>query len=152
MKRDTAWGLKAALLIAVGALLSACMSADMRQYGKIDPNEKTITVPPGGGLAAELKDILNRQGWMLHVDRGPDVIEGQNSGNVSLKSCNTFHSRYRLLLRASRFDTCLGMDGAYNYNMSVIDNKTGKELMVMGGRACESQIKTKFESFLANTN
>ena len=152
MNRNTAWGLRAALLILMGALLSACMSADMRQYGKIDPNEKSITVPPGGGLAAELKDILNRQGWTLQVDRGPDVIEGQTSGGVSLKSYNTFNSRYRLLLRASRFDTCLGMDGAYRYNMSVIDNKTGKELMVMGGQACESQIKAKFESFLANAS
>lgn len=42
------------------------------------------------------------------------------------------------------------MDGAYRYNMSMIDNKTGQEIMVMGGSACESQIKSKFESFLAS--
>lgn len=132
-------------------LLSACVSADMRQYGKVDLTQKTITVPPGGGLVAELKDILNKQGWKFVVDRGPDVIEGRNSESVKLMSYNTFNTRYRLMLSATRFDTCLGhMDGAYNYNMSVIDNKTGQELMVMGGRACESQIKSKFESFITS--
>ena len=148
MQWNRTWGIKAALIALMAASLNACMSADMRQYGKLDPDEKSMTVPPGGGLAAELKDMLNRRGWTLVVDRGPDVIEGQNSGSVNLKSYNTFNTRYRLLLRSSRFDTCLGMDGAYSYNMSVIDNKTGRELMVMEGRACESQIKSKFESFL----
>ena len=140
---------KVHLLILLPLLLSACMSADLRQYGKIDNSEKSITVPPGGGLAAELKDILNKQGWTLVVDRGPDVIAGTSGGSVNLKSYNTFNSRYRLLLSATRFDTCIGhMDGAYRYNMSMIDNKTGQEIMVMGGSACESQIKSKFQSFL----
>ena len=129
------------------------MSADVRQYGKIDNTQKSITVPPGGGLVAELKDILNQHGWTLVVDRGPNVIEGQNSESVKLKSYNTFNSRYRLLLSANRFDTCIGhMDGAYRYNMSMIDNKTGQEIMVMGGAACESRIKSKFESFLTSAN
>ena len=132
-------------------LLSACVSADMREYGKVDLTEKTITVPPGGGLVAELKDILNKQGWKSVVYRGPDVTEGRGGENVNLKTYNTFNTRYRLLLTASRFDTCLGhMDGAYQYNMSMIDNKTGQEVMVMGGRACESQIKTKFETFITS--
>lgn len=148
MQWNRTWGMKAALIALIAASLSACMSADMRQYGKLDPDEKSITVPPGGGLAAELKDVLSTRGWTLVVDRGPDVIEGRNSGNVNLKSYNTFNTRYRLMLRASRYDTCLNLTGAYSYNMSVIDNKTGRELMVMEGRACESQIKSKFESFL----
>jgi len=138
------------LLLAIMALtLSACMSADLRQYGKVDNTEKSITVPPGGDLAADLKDILNQRGWNLVVDRGPNVIEGQGGETVALKSYSTFKTRYRLLLRFSRFDTCMGhMDGAYTYNLSMIDNKNGKEIMVMGGSACASQIKTKFEGFL----
>lgn len=148
MNWNRTWGMKAVLIALIAASLSACMSADMRQYGKLDPSEKSMTVPPGGGLAAELKDMLNRRGWTLVVDRGPDVIEGRNSDSVNLKSYNTFNTRYRLMLKASRFDICIGMGDAYSYNMSVIDNKTGRELMVMEGRACESQIKSKFESFL----
>jgi len=141
------------LIVLIPLLVSACMSADLRQYGKIDNTQKSITVPPGGGLIAELKDILTKQGWTLVVDRGPDVIEGQSGESVKLKSYNTFNSRYRLLLSANRFDTCIGrMDGAYRYNMSMIDNKSGQEIMVMGGAACESQIKGKFESFLTSAN
>ncbi len=106
-------------------------------------------MPPGGGLAAELKDILRGQGWTLVVDQGPDVIEGQTSGSVKLKSYNTFNSRYRLLLRAVEFDTCLSFGPALRYNLSLIDNKTGQEVMVMGGSACQNQIKAKFAEFLA---
>lgn len=69
MHRGTAWVLKVALLIVVGAMLSACMSADMRQYGKIDPNEKTITVSPGGGLAAvKFATIASLTGTLDHTD------------------------------------------------------------------------------------
>jgi hypothetical protein len=144
--------IRASLLVLIPTLLSACMSPDVRQYGKIDNTEKSITVPPGGGLVAELKDVLIQHGWTLVVDRGPDVIEGKNSESVKLKSYNTFNSRYRLLLAANRFDTCLSMDGAYRYSLSMIDNKTGQEVMVMGGSACEYQIKSKFESFLTSGN
>ena len=142
------------LLVVIMALsLSACLSADLRQYGKIDTSERAITVPPGGDLAADLKRHPKsarmgprRRSWAR------DVTEGKSGKSVSLKSYNTYHTRYRLLLRYARFDTCLGhMDGAYNYNLSVIDNKDGKELMVMGGSACGSQIKAKFEEFLSSS-
>jgi hypothetical protein len=134
-------------------LLCACMSADVRQYGKVDSTQKSITVPPGGDLAADLKDILKQRGWTLVVDRGPDVVRGSGGESVDLKAYNTFKTRYRLLLSYRRFDTCIGhMDGAYHYNLSMIDNKSGEEVMVMGGNACASQIKDKFEGFLTSTN
>jgi hypothetical protein len=142
------------LLAVVCCFLNACMSADMRQYGTLDPSQKSITVPPGGGLIADIKDVLKRNGWTLVVDRGPHVVEGTTGKNLHLEEFDTLKTRYRLIIKYNQFDTCMfllsrgQLDPAYNYDMSMIDNKTGEEIMVMSGRACQTQIVERIQEFL----
>ncbi|MDY0882329.1 hypothetical protein ACFPL7_22330 [Dongia soli] len=140
------------LLAALCSLLSGCVSANMHTYGTPDRSERSVTVPPGGGLTAEIKEVFKRNGWTMVVDRGPQVTSGSLGSDTHLEKYDTFNTRYRLMLDYSQFDICLGhMDGAYNYNMSFVDNKTGEELMAMGGRACQSQILDKLQQFLSSS-
>ena len=144
--------MKKILLSAVCCILSACVSADLRQYGTIDRTQQSITVPPGSGLTAEVKDVFKQNGWKLVVDHGPQTIEGSIGQNLRLEKFETFNTRYRLILASIEVDTCLGhFDSLYRYDMSMIDNKTGEEIMVMGGRACESQIVDRIQKFLNPT-
>src|SRR5271170_7117737 len=82
------------LLVVACCFLNACMSADMRQYGTLDPSQKSITVPPGGGLIADIKDVFKQNGWALAVDRGPHVIEGQTGKDLHLEEFDTLKTRY----------------------------------------------------------
>jgi hypothetical protein len=136
------------IVLSLVFLLTACMSAsDLRRYSDFDMTEKTMTVPAGGGLIADLKDVLKQDGWKLAIDRGPNIIEGGT--NSQLKEFNTFKTRYRLMVRYNQFDVCIGhFDPAENYNISLVDNNTGEEVMAMAGRACQGQIIDRFKKFI----
>ncbi|MGB9154003.1 MAG: hypothetical protein WCD70_13065, partial [Alphaproteobacteria bacterium] len=117
-------------------ILNGCMSADLRQYGSFDPKDKTLTVPAGGGFISDVKDVFKKDGWTLVIDRGPQIEEGHVGQDIHIQKYGTFKTRYRLMLSYNQYDVCLGMfDPAYNYNLSMVDNKSGEEVIAMGGRA-----------------
>ena len=143
-----------AALAATLALLTlvGCAHSDMQQYGEFDASQKTMTVPPGGLLAADLKNVLKQNGWKTVVDRGPRVVEGKLGEETRLEQFDTFKTRYRMALVFNRFDTCISFtslpDAMYNYGLSVINNDTGEEVVVMGGSDCQHNIVNRFDAFL----
>ena len=70
--RHTRW----LALIAV-LLLAGCLTYNVNTFESVDVTEKTITVPPGGGLTGSIKQALTRDGWRVIVRQGPEVTKGQ---------------------------------------------------------------------------
>jgi hypothetical protein len=132
-----------ALLVALA--VAACGSYRLRTFAAVDLTAKTITVPPGGGLTGALKEALTREGWQIAVYRGPDVTQGTVGDRTRLESVKTFKTRYTLFLHWQEFDVCVPMfDPAYRYDLSVVDNMSGTEVMTLSGHGCEGRIVDKF--------
>jgi hypothetical protein len=92
----------------------------------VNHSDRTITVPPGGGLADAVKEALARDGWKITSYRGPEV------------------TRYAMFLRWNQFDVCVPMfDPAYHYHISIVDNESGSEVLTLSGRGCERRIVDK---------
>ena len=98
---------------------AGCASSNVRFHGQIDANEKTMTLPPGSSLLlGPFKQSLIASGWRIAVDR--------DSG-----------ARYRLALRQQQVDVCIGTGlPMVADDLSLIDNKTGEEVMTASGKDC----------------
>ena len=130
-----------ALVFAV--LLGGCLTYNVNTFEAVDPTEKTITVPPGGGLTGSIKQALTRDGWRVIVRAGPEVTQGQLGAETRLERSKTFTTRYVMLVRWSQFDTCLLSGAAYSYDISLVDNRSGSEVLTLSGQGCETKIVDK---------
>jgi hypothetical protein len=130
---------------ALTLVLASC-ATNVQQYAQIDLSERSITVPPGGsGLTGAIKNRLSASGWRMVVDAGPIMTKGTvGDSKVQLATSDTFNSRYRLALRWEQFDLCLNFQPLLRFDISVIDNKTGAEVMTMSGNDCQSTIADQF--------
>lgn len=124
-------------VLATIVLLAGCYS-DLQVYGKIDRSDRSITVPAGGaGALGEIKAALRQAGWRTTIDRGPTVVR-ENPGGAQV--ADTFNTRYRLYVYWRRTDLCLSFDEEGDYDISVIDNRTGSEVLTLSGRGCERSV------------
>ena len=129
-------------IILATFLITACTATNIQQYTALDATDKTITVPAGAsGLKGEIKKMLSDNGWELVVYTGPDVIESKNN---RLEQFGTFKTRYQLALTTSRYDYCFNFEPAISYDITLIDNKTGSEVITMEGRGCEKDVAKAF--------
>jgi hypothetical protein len=137
----------ASLLLYVVVLvlfLAGCGSYRVNTFQSVDQTEKTITVPPGGGLTGEIKQALTRDGWRVIVREGPEVTRGQVGEDTRLERSKTVTTRYVMFLRWSQFDVCVPrLVPAYNYDISVMDARSGSEVLTLSGRGCETKIVDK---------
>lgn len=128
------------------------MSYNVREYQSLDPSAKTITVPAGGGgLIGALKGELTKNGWKQAIYRGPRVTAGTTGKDTRLEEYDTFNTRYNLLVNYNQFDKCFpAFDPAYYYDISIIDNNNGQEVMTLSGRGCEHAIVGSFRDWLTS--
>jgi hypothetical protein len=137
--------LRLAIALLLTITLSACGATKIQQFGKVDHSDKSVTVPIGNSLlTGELKQRLHNDGWRMAVDRGPSVTQGRTGDSTRLESFDTFNTRYRLIVISSRYDYCLHFSPAITYDISLIDNKTGQEVIVQSGRDCLDWAADKF--------
>jgi hypothetical protein len=137
------------LLSALSLSLAACVSSDVSVYGQVDQSDKTITVPPGNSLlVGAIKQRLQSSGWKLVVDAGPTRTVGTLGANTDLATGKSFRTRYRLVLRQSQFDICIIGGAAINYDLSLIDNQSGEEVISESGHDCEARALEKFADAL----
>lgn len=131
-------------LVVVAFLASAC-AANVQRYSSLDPSEKTIMVPPGSiFMLGDIKAELVSAGWKTYVDTGPVVTQGvANDQKVDLATSQTFRARYRLHISAQQVDFCFTLDPLVVYDISIVDNKTGAEVVTMNGRDCSKQVAKK---------
>lgn len=132
-------------------LISSCVTSNVNTYAPIDKSAKSITVPAGSaGLKGELKKILSANGWQMKVYGGPEVIQGTSGETTDLRRFDTFSTRYNLVMQSSQFDLCLNFEPMINYEVVVIDNQTGAEVITIDGTGCEGSVARKFAEALTS--
>lgn len=142
-----------AILLAGALSVSACGSSHLQTFGAIDQSDRSITVPPGNaGLNGYLKQRLRDAGWRLAVAGGPLRTTGAAGPDVNLTTEREATTRYRLLVTSRVYDVCLpsGVD-AVDYDASVIDNRTGEEVIAQSGRDCAQRAAGKFMEAISGT-
>lgn len=125
--------------------LSAC-AGNMQSYSKFDERQKTITVPYGSsGLKGGMKKALTDRGWKMAVYSGPEILEGTSGSSVRMEKYRTFNTRYTLLgtERNTGPAGCF-ISQYFIYDIAIVDNKTGQEVMTMSGEGCEGQVLDTF--------
>lgn len=136
------------LLCLLSSVLCGCFSHNVHVYGAIDPTNKTMTVPTGGYLTGAIKHALASDGWMLTTSRGPDMTEGRMGSDTRLQQFQSFNTRYVLNIWWHKM---LDAYPRYNYNISVVDTRTGSEVLTMSGNGPESDIVKRFMASLSAT-
>jgi hypothetical protein len=138
------------LSLALPICLAACLSSNVQVAGHIDLAEKTMTVPPGNALlVGAIKQRLRRPDWKFIVDAGPRRTIGTLGEKTDLATGNTFLTRYRLIVKQDQVSTCiLGGDPSIVYDLSLIDNRTGEEIITQNGRDCRDSAADKFVATL----
>lgn len=123
---------------ALLALCSGC-AVNMQRLGSIDNSDKSVYTAAGGrSPIGELKAAMRKDGWKIY-SLNQEVVKtvGKNtkdekdgSEHVVRESSSSFKARYTLV-----FDCESGMDHDFmqRYDLSLIDNKTGAEVIVLSG-------------------
>lgn len=135
-------------------ILIGCGTHNLRVYKPLIKNERSITVPPGGhALTGAIKDLLKKNNWTLYVDSENIMHEGEADKTVKITSKETFKTRYRLMVTSSVYDVCIpsiSYNPAISYDLSIVDNIEGDEVMSLSGRGCQSHVIDKVEEWLKN--
>lgn len=139
------------ILILPVLLLSGCASAPAPVvYQQLDLSEKTIMVPPGSqGLLGELKKCLAKNKWKMKIYRGAVVAEKETDKKSVIY--DTFLARYRLLFTGYIVDFSVRFKAMYSYDLSIVDNKTGDEVITMSSPMAEwPSVVRQFDDALNN--
>jgi hypothetical protein len=133
-------------LLVACLLLMGCSHVNIQKYQRIDHNDKSITVPTGGaGLTGKLKRALATKGWRTSVADGPTITEGRTGERTFLKTYDTSVTRYSLRTEWSQYDFRIwDFDPMYHFDISVLDNKTGAEVLTASGSHSEKVIASRF--------
>lgn len=136
--------------ICFALLLSACSSGNTQSYNKFDERNKTITIPYGSsGLKGGMKKALTDRGWKMNVYSGPEILEGKSGSSIRMEKYRTFNTRYTLLgtERNTGPAGCI-VSQYFIYDIAIVDNRTGQEVMTMSGEGCEGQVLDAFSKAL----
>jgi hypothetical protein len=139
-----------AIVALIGlAALAACTHSNVRRLEPIDQSSRSITVPAGtSGALGGIKDHLQGAGWTVVVDLGARTVTRRTLSADAAQSGGFQRTRYRLYLRQSQFSTCLN-GPALSYDLSIVDNSSGTEVLTMAGRECGPDIVSKFAAAIA---
>ena len=145
-------GLKKLLLLPVSItlfILSGCMNHNLTTYNTIGQNAHSISVSGADGLNWTLKEVLIKEGWAIVVESDAMIAKGLRAKKASLKESDTSSPRYRLRVKSKQYDYCAQRaDPAYNYEIAIVDYKSGDKVMTMEGKGCEYLILEKFSGWL----
>lgn len=137
------------LLTVFIAFLTGCQTSNVQKYSEFSSSDKSITVPSGGfALLGPVKSALRENGWKLVVKKGPKVTEGSLGKKVRLEEYDTFSTRYTLTLWDRQVDLNVKFEWVYNYDLSIIDNKTGEEILNISGMDSASNLVKKLNEAL----
>ena len=109
------------LIVSIGGCAG---KTTISEYYPIDRKDKSITVPAGGNEVYSLiKQGLIKDGWDLQVDDSALLTKKSSKSETTTIEYKT---KYRLIMTMY-----IDGEGVGSFNLSVIDNKTGKEAMTM---------------------
>ena len=146
----------AALLLATGLAAGACAHSDVRQHAALDPDAKTISMPPPKrGLLRGLGETLRAEGWKIEAAQTAAAPKkGKPSGSPPAAAPAAAaqkappHARYSLTVEARLIERCRSGGPLYIYELRVVDNRGGGKVLEQSGRDCEREILEKFKEAL----
>ncbi len=128
-------------LLATVSLISACNPNDIHTYGTIDENNKTIAVPAGGkSLKGDIKQALYDNDWELFINKSLSK-KLPRAGSETRKDNET---KYSLYIEYKERDKCFFFEDKFQYDIVLINNDTGSEVITMSGHDCETDIVENF--------
>ena len=131
----------ALLSVLALALLPSCITSEVETISPVDMNDRTIAVGQGGGtVAMALKKELRAAGWRVISIPGITV----NPGGGRMFTGEAGHpARYTMEVDAHAYDRDLGMRVVYRAAVSVVDVRTGEEVVTFSGSGNEDVITGK---------
>lgn len=139
------------IMLVVLALfcMTGCMNHQLTSYGAIDKNAHTVSVAPGfDGLNGKLKDLLKNEGWQIVAESGAKEINATGAKKATHPDAPAT-TRYRLRVTTKQYDFCSHRaDPAYRYEIAMLDNQAGDDVMTMAGSGCEYLIVERFRNWL----
>jgi hypothetical protein len=127
------------------AILAACGCSSVRvdKLAPIDQSDKSMTVPIGGsGLTGKIKRELAKDGWRIAASHGPIVTDVSPTRR---QTYDTFRTRYKLIVYEQQYDWQLpDLDPMYIHDLSVIDTRTGNEVLLVSGQHAGKVIAKRF--------
>lgn len=125
-------------IILFTTMLCGCTSVKLTRLADIDSNEKTVSMSAGGRLlTGDLKAALMKDGWKVYaIDKSKEIVRGVDDPNATDKRVVVYReselakkARYHLVDRWASTDG----DNYWGYDISLIDNKTGQEVVILSG-------------------
>ena len=134
--------MKYALLFLTVISITACAIPNIQKHGAIDTSNKTMSVPMGqDGAIVQVKAALENSGWQLSEYADSSLIDRNKN---RLEQLNKMNTRYTLFYSDERYDTCVNFSPALKYEIAVVDNNTGWDVIEVDGMACEGQVADRF--------
>lgn len=126
------------ILIITMALLAGCATIDTQVYSKIDPNRKNIRMPVGNdGINGKIKQLLRKNNYKIIVLNDQSV--SSKKGNITIHK-NKNQVDYTFMITSEKIDWCLNLERLYTFDLTVVDNLSGEEVLATSGKHCEKRI------------
>lgn len=130
--------MKNVCLVFTMIFLVSCGSTKVRNRG-FDRNAKSISIPTmGPNFIEDIKDYFHKKGYKVVSHRGGDRAVKMSDKETLVN--REHQTRYLLSYSYSNVELFCMNEGEYQYNISIIDTKTGAEALNVRGKDCESNI------------
>lgn len=118
--------------------LSSCTQYVSEMYGHFDARNKTMSVPPGmDGPKSQIKAALRKHGWKLYASGMGTTMEQQGSSRLLYADTS---AKYKMLLEYNMTQNDLILGKEYYYNLSIIENRSGQEVMTAQGARTNAHV------------
>jgi len=117
-------------------LCNCAVTHDARQRGSIDKSDKSVILYQGANDRKTLnliKDYLYDSGFKVIISRG-DIKEVNKKYGAIFKTERT--PRYSMTVSSSHWKTMPMCFTGINYDIEIVDNTTGREVISLGGTSC----------------
>lgn len=143
--------MKKILIPALCALLfSGCNSVYLKP-GTLDKNSKVFADRGGNSMKRGIKEILEERGYKVVVGKSKGAFT--EYGDADFNYSNTMNSKYIVKVserKESFMPVWCAFNGFWwwNFNVSIGDQQSGKEILSWRGRGCANSSIRKLDSIL----
>ena len=131
-------------------MLTACNSVYVKP-NSLDPDQKIFAPRGGYSMKRSVKLAMQNRGYNLHVGRLSKVSD---SDDIDMETYNVPHdAKYsvRVQERSEIFRPIWCMFNGFwwwNFNLSIVEQKTGTEILSWRGRGCQNSSLRKLDTLL----
>jgi hypothetical protein len=147
-------------IIVLGLLLQGCIQTTTSEiHSEITVKEKTIAMPGSNqGILKELKKTFRKNGWKVIVKAsGSITTTGTSNETINTEAKYKPNSSYYVriaqaripMMQSQRPIPCMYGNDQIDFDLSIINSKTGEEAFVAEGNDCTKKIIQDLENQLS---